>query len=200
MTGCSFRCFFLIPGSLSIYSVCWQNSSRTRSGLVTTRSDAEEALRLHEDHHQQEGTAQVCGTRQQMDNFEFDASQWQWLWQGNKLNSICNADSAELLSRVCSEFYEANALMMEEEGAVIAGLLVGLNVIDANLCMKGEDLDSQVSHSHWRHTRKRVKTVVKTTTPMIPCCFTTSPNSVFCFGSDGDVQSYICFPLFCSLI
>lgn len=35
--------------------------------------------------------------------------------------------------------------MMEEEGAVIAGLLVGLNVIDANLCMKGEDLDSQVS-------------------------------------------------------
>ncbi|XP_029366982.1 protein RUFY3 isoform X2 [Echeneis naucrates] len=43
-----------------------------------------------------------------------------------------------------SEFYEPNALMMEEEGAVIAGLLVGLNVIDANLCMKGEDLDSQV--------------------------------------------------------
>uniref|UniRef100_A0A8C5DAY7 RUN domain-containing protein n=1 Tax=Gouania willdenowi TaxID=441366 RepID=A0A8C5DAY7_GOUWI len=43
-----------------------------------------------------------------------------------------------------AEFYEANALMMEEEGAVIAGLLVGLNVIDANLCMKGEDLDSQV--------------------------------------------------------
>lgn len=36
--------------------------------------------------------------------------------------------------------------MMEEEGAVIAGLLVGLNVIDANLCMKGEDLDSQVSY------------------------------------------------------
>ncbi|XP_029454453.1 protein RUFY3 isoform X4 [Rhinatrema bivittatum] len=43
-----------------------------------------------------------------------------------------------------SEFYETNALMMEEEGAIIAGLLVGLNVIDANFCMKGEDLDSQV--------------------------------------------------------
>ncbi|XP_062903000.1 protein RUFY3 isoform X5 [Mobula hypostoma] len=43
-----------------------------------------------------------------------------------------------------SEFYEPNALMMEEEGAVIAGLLVGLNVIDVNLCMKGEDLDTQV--------------------------------------------------------
>lgn len=37
---------------------------------------------------------------------------------------------------------------MEEEGAVIAGLLVGLNVIDANLCMKGEDLDSQVSGTY----------------------------------------------------
>ncbi|XP_034993342.2 RUN and FYVE domain-containing protein 2 isoform X4 [Zootoca vivipara] len=42
------------------------------------------------------------------------------------------------------EFYEYHALMMEEEGAVIVGLLVGLNVIDANLCVKGEDLDSQV--------------------------------------------------------
>lgn len=53
--------------------------------------------------------------------------------------------------------------MLEEEGAVIVGLLVGLNVIDANLCVKGEDLDSQVitalTHSlhylaekHWNHT------------------------------------------------
>lgn len=48
-----------------------------------------------------------------------------------------------------SEFYEPNALMMEEEGAIIAGLLVGLNVIDANFCMKGEDLDSQV----WKSTQ-----------------------------------------------
>lgn len=43
-----------------------------------------------------------------------------------------------------SEFYDSGALMMEEEGAVIGGLLVGLNVIDANLCIKGEDLDCQV--------------------------------------------------------
>uniref|UniRef100_G3TFS9 RUN and FYVE domain-containing protein 1 n=2 Tax=Loxodonta africana TaxID=9785 RepID=G3TFS9_LOXAF len=43
-----------------------------------------------------------------------------------------------------SEFYEPEALMMEEEGTVIVGLLVGLNVLDANLCLKGEDLDSQV--------------------------------------------------------
>ncbi|KAK7913384.1 hypothetical protein WMY93_013595 [Mugilogobius chulae] len=43
-----------------------------------------------------------------------------------------------------SDFYENSALMLEEEGAVIVGLLVGLNVIDANLCVKGEDLDTQV--------------------------------------------------------
>ncbi|XP_027007808.2 RUN and FYVE domain-containing protein 1 isoform X2 [Tachysurus fulvidraco] len=42
------------------------------------------------------------------------------------------------------EFYEPGAVVLEEEGAVIAGMLVGLNVIDANLCVKGEDLDSQV--------------------------------------------------------
>ncbi|XP_008291425.1 RUN and FYVE domain-containing protein 1 isoform X1 [Stegastes partitus] len=49
-------------------------------------------------------------------------------------------DQKDLLS----EFYDSGALMMEEEGAVMGGLLVGLNVIDANLCIKGEDLDSQV--------------------------------------------------------
>ncbi|XP_071772557.1 RUN and FYVE domain-containing protein 1 [Centroberyx gerrardi] len=43
------------------------------------------------------------------------------------------------------EFYDPGALMMEEEGTVIVGMLVGLNVIDANLCIKGEDLDSQVA-------------------------------------------------------
>ncbi|KAG7267476.1 hypothetical protein CRUP_007966 [Coryphaenoides rupestris] len=44
-----------------------------------------------------------------------------------------------------SEFYEPGALILEEEGTVIGGLLVGLNVIDANLCIKGEDLDSLVA-------------------------------------------------------
>lgn len=44
-----------------------------------------------------------------------------------------------------SEFYDSGAMMLEEEGSVLGGLLVGLNVIDANLCIKGEDLDSQVS-------------------------------------------------------
>uniref|UniRef100_A0AAR2KRB6 RUN and FYVE domain containing 2 n=1 Tax=Pygocentrus nattereri TaxID=42514 RepID=A0AAR2KRB6_PYGNA len=44
---------------------------------------------------------------------------------------------------ILSDFYESSAVMLEEEGAVIVGLLVGLNVIDANLCVKGEDLDTQ---------------------------------------------------------
>uniref|UniRef100_A0A8C7UWC0 RUN and FYVE domain containing 2 n=1 Tax=Oncorhynchus mykiss TaxID=8022 RepID=A0A8C7UWC0_ONCMY len=43
-----------------------------------------------------------------------------------------------------NNFYDNSAVMVEEEGAVIVGLLVGLNVIDANLCVKGEDLDTQV--------------------------------------------------------
>lgn len=52
----------------------------------------------------------------------------------------------DVISCFLSDFYENSALMLEEEGAVIVGLLVGLNVIDANLCVKGEDLDSQVCH------------------------------------------------------
>lgn len=54
-----------------------------------------------------------------------------------------------VVSICCSEFYEPEALMMEEEGMVIVGLLVGLNVLDANLCLKGEDLDSQVGWESW---------------------------------------------------
>lgn len=48
--------------------------------------------------------------------------------------------------------------MVEEEGAVMGGLLVGLNMIDANLCIKGEDLDSQVSADRFSgpaHPRRR---------------------------------------------
>ena len=36
-------------------------------------------------------------------------------------------------------------MMMEDEGIVIAGLLVGLNVIDCNLGIKDEDLDQPVT-------------------------------------------------------
>ncbi|XP_022102696.1 RUN and FYVE domain-containing protein 2-like isoform X2 [Acanthaster planci] len=46
---------------------------------------------------------------------------------------------------VLSEWYEPGALLLEEEAPVIAGLLVGLNVIDCNLCLKGDDLDSAPS-------------------------------------------------------
>jgi RUN and FYVE domain-containing protein 1 len=35
-----------------------------------------------------------------------------------------------------SDYYEPEALMMSEEAIVIMGLLVGLNVIDCNLCVK----------------------------------------------------------------
>nr|XP_027227074.1 RUN and FYVE domain-containing protein 2-like isoform X2 [Penaeus vannamei] len=43
-----------------------------------------------------------------------------------------------------TEFYEPGALMLADEAIVIMGLLVGLNVIDCNLCVKEEDLDSQM--------------------------------------------------------
>ena len=40
--------------------------------------------------------------------------------------------------------YEPGAVMLDEEAAVIGGLLVGLNVIDCNLGIKDEDLDQPV--------------------------------------------------------
>lgn len=42
-----------------------------------------------------------------------------------------------------AEYYEPHALMMSDEVIIIMGILVGLNVIDCNLCVKEEDLDSQ---------------------------------------------------------
>ncbi|GIY75059.1 RUN and FYVE domain-containing protein 2 [Caerostris darwini] len=44
---------------------------------------------------------------------------------------------------ILREFYERDALMMSEEAIIVGGLLVGLNVIDCNLCVKEEDLDYQ---------------------------------------------------------
>ncbi|VVC87438.1 unnamed protein product [Leptidea sinapis] len=41
------------------------------------------------------------------------------------------------------EYFEPHALMLNEEAVIISGLLVGLNVVDCNLCVKEEDLDSQ---------------------------------------------------------
>ncbi|XP_022319564.2 RUN and FYVE domain-containing protein 1-like isoform X3 [Crassostrea virginica] len=47
----------------------------------------------------------------------------------------------ERRDQVLSEFYEPGAMMLEDEGMVFTGLLVGLNVIDCNMCIKEEDLD-----------------------------------------------------------
>ncbi|XP_041363074.1 RUN and FYVE domain-containing protein 2-like isoform X2 [Gigantopelta aegis] len=47
----------------------------------------------------------------------------------------------EKKDNLLSEYYEPGAFLIEDEGIVIAGLLVGLNVIDCNFCIKGEDLD-----------------------------------------------------------
>ena len=44
-----------------------------------------------------------------------------------------------------SDWYENDALMLCEEGTVVAGLLMGLNAIDNNVMMKGEDFDKSVS-------------------------------------------------------
>ncbi|XP_035228278.1 RUN and FYVE domain-containing protein 2-like isoform X1 [Stegodyphus dumicola] len=44
---------------------------------------------------------------------------------------------------ILRDFYERDALMMSEEAVIVGGLLVGLNVIDCNLCVKEEDLDYQ---------------------------------------------------------
>ena len=58
-----------------------------------------------------------------------------------------NNSSGYLLHYHFSEFYEPGAMLMEDEGVVIAGLLVGLNVIDCNLGIKDEDLDQPVKYS-----------------------------------------------------
>ncbi|KAK6628627.1 hypothetical protein RUM43_002442 [Polyplax serrata] len=44
---------------------------------------------------------------------------------------------------VLADYFEPEALMMSDEAFIIQGLLVGLNVIDCNLCVKEEDLDCQ---------------------------------------------------------
>jgi len=42
-----------------------------------------------------------------------------------------------------AEFYEPNALLRSDEAHLVNALLVSLNVVDCNLCVKEEDLDSQ---------------------------------------------------------
>ena len=52
-------------------------------------------------------------------------------------------------SVVFSDWYEENSIILSEEGSVIAGMLVGINVIDCNFDFKRIDLDAQVCN-FWR--------------------------------------------------
>ncbi|XP_014678471.1 PREDICTED: protein RUFY3-like, partial [Priapulus caudatus] len=42
------------------------------------------------------------------------------------------------------DYYDADAFMCCDEGMIFSGLLVGLNIIDCNFCLKEEDLDYQL--------------------------------------------------------
>nr|CAG4648582.1 EOG090X043H [Polyphemus pediculus] len=49
----------------------------------------------------------------------------------------------DLRDSVLHEFYEPGSLLLSDEAVVLLGLLLGLNVVDCNLCLKEEDLDTQ---------------------------------------------------------
>lgn len=65
-----------------------------------------------------------------------------------------------------AEYYEPYALMMSDEIILIMGILVGLNVIDCNLCVKEEDLDSQqgvIDFSLYLRSSSRTSPLTETT-------------------------------------
>ena len=45
------------------------------------------------------------------------------------------------------EWYEPQAMMLSEEMTVVCGLLMGLNALDYNVMMSGDDYDKSVSVS-----------------------------------------------------
>ncbi|CAG0897939.1 unnamed protein product [Darwinula stevensoni] len=47
----------------------------------------------------------------------------------------------DMRDKLQSEYYEPCALMMTDDAIAVQGLLLGLNVIDSNLCVKEEELD-----------------------------------------------------------
>nr|CAG4642428.1 EOG090X043H [Evadne anonyx] len=49
----------------------------------------------------------------------------------------------DLRETVLHEYYEPGSLLLSEDAVVLLGLLLGLNVVDCNLCLKEEDLDTQ---------------------------------------------------------
>ena len=44
-----------------------------------------------------------------------------------------------------SEWYESDSVMLCDEGQVMTGLLMGLNAIDYNMTISGEECDKSVS-------------------------------------------------------
>jgi len=49
----------------------------------------------------------------------------------------------DLRDTVLHQFYEPGSLLLSDDAVVLLGLLLGLNVVDCNLCLKEEDLDTQ---------------------------------------------------------
>lgn len=46
---------------------------------------------------------------------------------------------------VLSEFYETRALLRSEEAAIVTGLLLSLNIVDCNLCVKVRTIITMVT-------------------------------------------------------
>lgn len=60
---------------------------------------------------------------------------------------------------VMAEFYEPEALLVSDEGVLLCGLLVSLNIVDCNLCLKEEDLDNQegvIDLSHYLRRKEDI--------------------------------------------
>ena len=47
------------------------------------------------------------------------------------------------------ELYDVGSVMLSDEASIICGMLVGLNSMDYNVMMKGEDFDRTVSKGAW---------------------------------------------------
>ena len=79
-----------------------------------------------------------------------------------------------------SEWYEGDGLMVRDEGQVLAGLVVGLNVVDYNMTLAGEEFDKSVS----LRERERVLCVCVFVC-LISCVCVRERNNVF-------VSMYVC--------
>lgn len=58
----------------------------------------------------------------------------------------CSFINTQSFCFICfREWYDPHAILMQEEGGVVSGLLVALNIIDCNFDLKGDSLDVWVS-------------------------------------------------------